>query len=98
MLCATNFTGTSTCNRSSSLPFLIDADADDDTNFTARVDEKTSLRRCASDTQQQPDDDDSDDAFRRRDRAAAAHNRDMMMVALLSCVISKREKKKRVQK
>ena len=89
MLCATNFTGTSTCNRSSSLPFLID---DDDTNFTARVDEKTSLRRCASDTQQQPDDDDADDdAFRSRDRAAAAHkNRDMMMVALLSCVISKR--------
>ena len=87
MLCATNFTGTSTCNRSSSRPFLID---DDDTNFTARVDEKTSLRRCASDTQQ-PDD---DDAFRRRDRAAAAHNRDMMMVAL-SCNLKEREEKAR---
>ena len=64
---------------------LIEADDDDDTNFTARVDE-TSLRRCASDTQQ-PDD---DDAFRRRDRAAAAHNRDMM-VALL-CNLEREEK------
>ena len=87
MLCATNFTGTSTCNRSSSLPILIEADDDDDTNFKARVDE-TSLRRCASDTQQ-PDDDDAA-AFRRRDRAAAAHNRDMM-VALL-CNLEREEK------